>query len=212
MPLLTKQPAVDKSTDHNVTYVFETWNRKLHYYVGLYLLFFLWLFAFTGLLLNHPSWTFAEFWTNRKESSYERQIQPSPPSGDLVQARGIMRQLAIDGEIEWTDTGSDPNRFNFRVARPGHIFEIKTDTLQNRASIQRIDFNLWSIARVLHTFTGVRMSDERNSRDWGLTTVLALSMDGLAVGLILMVLSSLYMWWDLKKNTGWACSQWAWVC
>jgi len=31
---------------------FERWNRKLHFYTGLFLLFFMWLFAFSGLLLN----------------------------------------------------------------------------------------------------------------------------------------------------------------
>ena len=50
----------------------ERWNRKLHFYSGLFLLFFLWLFAFSGLLLNHPAWTFHEHWKNRKETSYER--------------------------------------------------------------------------------------------------------------------------------------------
>jgi hypothetical protein len=58
---------------------FEIWNRKLHYYLGLYFLFFLWLFAFTGLLLNH-SWAFFEFWPNRKISTVERSIQ-APSSG-----------------------------------------------------------------------------------------------------------------------------------
>ena len=41
------------------------WNRRVHYYLGLFLLFFIWLFAFTGLLLNHPRWQFAQFWPNR---------------------------------------------------------------------------------------------------------------------------------------------------
>ena len=48
--------------------------------------------------------------------------------------------------------------------------------------------------------TGVRMGDSTNDRDWALTTVWALSMDALAVGLILMVVSSLYMWWGLKQK------------
>ena len=38
----------------------ERWNRKLHFYTGLFLIVFLWLFAFTGLLLNHPTWMFHE--------------------------------------------------------------------------------------------------------------------------------------------------------
>jgi len=53
---------------------------------------------------------------------------------------------------------------------------------------------------VLHTFTGVRANDPKNRRDWILTTIWALSMDALAVGLILMVLSSLYMWYRLRSK------------
>ena len=66
--------------------VFEVWNRRLHFYIGLYLLFFLWLFAFTGLILNHPGWTFAEFWPNRKQTAFEREIKPPPAGPDLAQA------------------------------------------------------------------------------------------------------------------------------
>src|ERR1051326_3623241 len=83
---------------------FEHWNRKLHYYVGLFLLFFIWLFAFSGLLLNHPTWTFAECWTSREETNYERDITGSTADvkGDLGQAHDMMRQLRIEGEIMWT--------------------------------------------------------------------------------------------------------------
>lgn len=64
------------------------WNRKLHFYAGLLLLFFLWLFTFTGLLLNHPSWSFAESWNNRRETNFERRITAPGPEvkGDLAQA------------------------------------------------------------------------------------------------------------------------------
>jgi len=54
--------------------VFKRWNRKLHFYAGLFLLFFMWLFALSGLLLNHPTWSFTEFWNNRKQTNYEREI------------------------------------------------------------------------------------------------------------------------------------------
>src|SRR5689334_11674529 len=52
----------------------EHWNRKLHFYAGLFLLFFLWLFAVSGLVLNHPTWRFTEFWTSRAQTQYERDI------------------------------------------------------------------------------------------------------------------------------------------
>ena len=112
--------------------VFEIWNRKLHYYVGLYFLFFIWLFSFTGLLLNH-SWKFAEFWPNRSVSTLERSIVPPTPTGDLQQAMDMMRQLGIDGEVEWTGTQKDSASLSFRVSRPGRTTDIKADLARGTA-------------------------------------------------------------------------------
>ncbi|MDA0747822.1 MAG: hypothetical protein O2954_14970, partial [bacterium] len=54
----------------------ELWNRKLHMYAGLYFLFFLWLFSFSGLMLNHSEWEFAQFWPRRVETSSEQAFRP----------------------------------------------------------------------------------------------------------------------------------------
>jgi hypothetical protein len=183
--------------------VLTRWNRKLHYYLGLYLLLFVWLFSFTGLLLNHSQWKFAEFWENRRQTSNEYDIQTPPPGSDLAQARDLMRQLDIHGEIEWTTTRNDPNLFDFRASRPGRIYEIKADFARHKAGIQRIDLNAWGVMRILHTFTGVRLDDSRNSRDWLLTSLWAFTMDAIAAGLILMVLSSYYMWFELPQKRRW---------
>ena len=77
----------------------------------------LFLFFFTGLLLNHQ-WKFAEFWDSRQQSSSEREIIAPAAGSDLAQAREGMRQLGLRGEIEWTVTRSDASRLDFRVNRP----------------------------------------------------------------------------------------------
>jgi hypothetical protein len=181
---------------------FEGWNRKLHFYAGLFLLFFVWLFAFSGLLLNHPTWSFAESWTNRKETNYERAIIAPGPEviGDLGQASAILGQLGIEGEILWTTTRTDANLFEFQVRRPGHFFFLKADLAQQRVTVRHSVVNLWGVIKVLHTFTGVQLDDARQSRDWRLTTLWAYSMDAVAAGLIFMVVSSLYMWWELPQK------------
>src|SRR4051794_39596858 len=145
----------------------ERWNRKLHYYSGLFFIFFIWLFAFSGLLLNHSSWT-ADFWTNRKETTHDFAITPPGANiqGDLAQARDLMKQLNIDGEILWTVTRADPSQFEFQVRRPGYYYFIKSDFAQKRATIREARVNTWGIMRVLHTFSGVQMDDPRNRRDW----------------------------------------------
>ena len=180
----------------------ERWNRKLHFYVGLFLLFFVWLFALSGLILNHPRWSFSEFWTNRRQFNYEREITPPGPEvkGDLAQAHHVMQQLGIGGEIMWTTTRTDTNRFDFQVRRPGHFFFLKADFARKIVSVQQAEVNLWGIIRALHTFTGVQMDDPRNNRDWVLTSIWAYSMDAVAIGLIFMVLSSFYMWWRLPHK------------
>jgi hypothetical protein len=181
---------------------FERWNRKLHFYTGLFLLFFVWLFAFTGLILNHPTWNFPESWKNRKDTNYERAITApgSEVKGDLGQAREILRQLGIEGEILWTTTRTDPNQFEFQARRPGHFFFLKADLAQQRVTVRHSVVNLWGVIKALHTFTGVQLDDPRQSRDWALTSVWAFSMDAVAAGLIFMVLSSLYMWWELPQK------------
>ncbi|HTI72072.1 MAG TPA: PepSY-associated TM helix domain-containing protein [Candidatus Limnocylindria bacterium] len=180
----------------------ERWNRKLHYYAGLFLLFFMWLFAVTGLILNHPTWSFAESWTKRTDTTTERVITALDPElrGDLAQAQGIMRQLGIKGEILWTTARTNDGRFDFQVRRPGHYYFLKADLTQNRVTLRHSTVNLWGVMKVLHVFSGVSLDDPRQSRDWTLTTIWAFSMDAVAAGLIFMVLSSLYMWWDLPQK------------
>jgi hypothetical protein len=57
--------------------------RRFYLYIGLYLLFFSWLFAFTGLLLNHPRWEFAQFWPNRIQSAAVQEFRAPAGSTDL---------------------------------------------------------------------------------------------------------------------------------
>ena len=177
---------------------FNIWNRKGHYYLGLYFLFFLWLFAFTGLLLNHP-WRFAEFWPNRKVSKFERQVQTPIVTDEVERARDVVRQLGIQGEIEWTSARVDATMFSFRVARPGRTWNV-TMNPAGRVAIEQTDINAWGLMRVLHTFTGVRHGDARNERDWVLTTIWALSMDAVAFGMCLVVLSGIYLWIGLPQK------------
>jgi len=174
------------------------WNRRLHYYVGLYLLFFSWLFAFTGLLLNHPRWQFAEFWPNRVQSSTERQLRPFEGQTDLARARDMMAQTGVAGEIQWPARQPADGTLAFQVSRPGRTVDVTADPRSGRATLRQTDLNAWGVLHVLHTFTGMPSSGAQHQRDWILTTVWALTMDAVAAGLVFMVLSSGIMWYRLK--------------
>ena len=179
---------------------FLVWNRRVHYYLGLYLLFFIWLFALTGVLLNHPRWQFAQFWPNRIQSTAEHSLEPVTAVVDIDRAREVMRQLGITGEVQWPSAQPANGPFTFQVSRPGVVVEVRADLRTGHATVQRAQLNGWGVMHVLHTFTGAPAADSRNRRDWTLTTVWALSMDAVAAGLIVMVLGSYVMWF--RSRTG----------
>jgi hypothetical protein len=179
---------------------FLVWNRRVHFYLGLYLLFFIWLFAFTGLLLNHPRWEFAQFWPNRVQSTTEHTFGSVAAVADIDRARDVMRELGIEGEVQWPAAQPVNGPFTFQVSRPGLVLDVKADLQAGRATVQRTQLNAWGLMHVLHTFTGASAADSRNRRDWTLTSVWALSMDAVAAGLIVMVLGSYVMWFRLRAK------------
>lgn len=171
-----------------------TWNARLHYYLGLYFLFFIWLFALTGLLLNHGSWGMADPQRSRTVIKSEQRVTLPNAGLPLERASALMHQLTIEGEVQWVGTPANANRFDFRVSRPGVNTEIRVDLDTATAAIERTQFNSLGAMRALHLFTGVRMNDTKNERDWLLTKVWVFAMDALAAGLLIMVVSGIWIW------------------
>lgn len=189
----------------NIRRWIETWNKKLHIYIGFYFLLFVWLFCISGLVKNHPTWSFAEYWSKRQQTSFEKPIQIPTEANDLAKARNIMRQLDISGEIAWTTTRPAEGHFDFRVTRPNKIIDVKTDLQEKRATVEQIKLGTWGVINMLHLFTGVRMDDSKEKRDWFMTKIWSFFMDAVSVGFIMLVLSGIYMWYcqERKKMLGW---------
>jgi hypothetical protein len=184
--------------------VLETWNRKLHFYLGLYFLLFLWLFSFTGLLLNHPRWVLSRI-PNDPSPPYERAITSPIGATDLARARNVVQQLNLRGEIDWPQASPVPATLDFNLAYPKQAFQISVDLARNRATIRQFDRSVWSALRISHTFSGWRYNAPGTRRDWIVTSVWVVAMDALAAGLLVMVFGSYYMWYRLKpkRTLGW---------
>jgi len=182
----------------------ETWNRKLHYYLGLYFFVFLWLFSITGLLLNHPQWALSRI-PNDANPEYARTIEPPAGNNDLARARDIVRQLALKGEIDWPQSAPASGRFDFNVTFPKQATQVSVDLRERRATVRQVDRTLWSAVRITHTFSGSRYNTPGMYRDWVLTSMWVAAMDALAAGLLIMVIGSYYMWYRLKakRASGW---------
>lgn len=180
----------------------DVWNAKLHYYSGLYLLLFIWLFSFTGLVLNHH-WGISNFWPKRTESTFTQQIQPARVNSSLALAADLMRQLHLRGEVVMNDSPAEPERFDFQVVKPALLTDIRVDLRNNQATVHQIRLNVWGFMEMLHTFDVEKREGSGSPRNWLLSEIWCFMMDAVAVGLIFMVLSSYYMWFRLKKIHVW---------
>jgi hypothetical protein len=175
----------------------EVWNKKLHYYLGLYFLFFLWLFSLTGLMLNHQQW-FTDLY-ERKQTTHEKEIEPPTGETQLARTQDLMRQLNLAGEIDWP-VDQPVGHLDFTVSRPNGASRVRADINARRAYIREFQNGHFHAFQIFHTFSGSRFNQPASQRDWMMTSIWVFTMDALAAGLIVMVLGSYYMWWRLKKR------------
>lgn len=179
------------------TKALEIWNRKLHYYLGLYFLFFLWLFSLTGLMLNHQQW-FRDLY-ERRETKYDMPIEGPAGEKQIARTRDVMRQLDLKGEIDWP-AAQPVGHVDFSVSRPNGSAQVRVDINAKLAYVREFQNGHFHAFQIFHTFSGSRFNQPASQRDWIATSVWVWTMDALAAGLIVMVLGSYYMWWQLKKR------------
>jgi len=178
------------------------WNRKIHIYIGLFLLLFIWLYSYSGLLLNHGNWRISNFWEQREqfETNATVKIPETRNSTELI--KDITSQLDIEGEVTnvkmWADS------IYFRVSVPGHVQDLKVYFESGRCVQSHLKFNLTGIIRTMHTFNGVDRNDASSKPNWLITKIWRLSMDGVAIGLILTCISSWMMWFNVRKTFPWS--------
>jgi len=178
----------------------EAWNRRLHFYLGLYFLLFLWLFSLTGLLLNHGRWAVSLAANARTESRYERHVDLPAAGTDIDRARTLMDQLGLIGEIDLP--AQQPGVLAFNVSRPSDSSQVRVNLQTGVAAVQHFENGHLGRFRILHTFSGSRYNQPATERDWMVTKVWVFAMDALAAGLIAMVAGSYYMWWQMKNRRG----------
>jgi hypothetical protein len=176
------------------------WTKTLHLSLGLFLLLFTWLFSISGLVLNHSKWKFADFWSQRAESTSEQRVTLPAVGGDLVVARALMTQLHVVGEIDQVQRRPAENRIVVQITRPGRSVRIDASLDSSRATVKQTNVNAWGVMSALHHFTGVRVDDRARRPDWALTWLWSVSMDALAIGLVVLVVSGICLWYRLRAK------------
>ena len=172
-------------------------NRKFHIHIGLLLLFFIWLFSLSGLILNHGDWKFTSFWEERQE----RKIDFTVPLSVLNHSDpeiGVMEFLKISGEVQGLQRTSEI--LAFRVQSPGIVSEVHINLTSGSGTEKMLKYNAWGKLRTLHTFNGMNKENHSQSPNWLITNIWRFTMDGIAIGLIVICISSWIMWYRVRKD------------
>jgi hypothetical protein len=122
---------------------FYVWVRDLHLYVGLFVSPFVLIFAISTLLLNH-NWSPGST-KNPEETVQRRPITVRVPEGlsTIDQARQLMDQAGVSGEIGFVRRLAKENRLSISVMKPGHEAKIEVDLQSNTVTVEEHQTGFW---------------------------------------------------------------------
>ena len=186
-----------KGSKNSVNY-FLAFNRKIHIYLGLFLLLFIWLFCISGLIINHGEWKFAGFYEQRKERKTDFTFPVSSLNHNPELVRLVFTKLDIAGEVE--NIKSTSESIDFRVHSPGTVRDIHIDPSSGKGTLKEIKFNFWGKLKTLHTHNGVNKMDLSKTPNWIITKIWRFTMDMIAIILILLCLGSWVMWYRVRQD------------
>jgi hypothetical protein len=174
-----------------------SWTRDLHLYVGLFSCPFVLLFAISTFLLNHRS----ELSTPATTSiPAQKNITIEVPDGDgtLEQAKAILRQLNVTGEIDHVRHNVRDRRLVIPVSKPGEITTIAVDLRAKTATVDRQARGLGAALVYLHKKPGphnVKFRGNWTYMGWWVPIV-----DVIVYGVLFLTASGLYLWWMFKAE------------
>ena len=178
------------------------WTRDLHLYVGLFLSPFLLVFAVSTWVLNHPP--------------AERKIPvPSPVEsrtltladdakvGSLAQARGILDQLQLTGEIDNVRHNTKAGRLVIPVSRPGELTTVEVDLKSSTATLSHQAEGMAAALVYLHKRPGPHLIQFRGN--WIYMAIWGWLTDAVVYATVFVTATGLYLWWAYKseRTTGW---------
>lgn len=175
------------------------WNLKIHIYIGLYLLFFIWLFGFSGLLLNHH-WEFANFWEERKETSFEKTITISGAREEYRLVQDIMHKIDLNGNISNAKFSDDSIFLNFIISKPGTRYDIQANLIDGNILIKEMNFNKWGIMRALHVLRNPSLKEREGRYQSAIASIWSFAMDIISVSLILLCFGGWYLWINATRK------------
>jgi hypothetical protein len=181
---------------------FCAWTRDLHLYLGLFACPFILIFAISTLLLNHPGQP-AIGAASGSIPLTNIPITVPEGAGTVDQARAILRQLNVTGEIDYVSYRAKEQRLLIPVSKPGENTRIEVDLRAQTATVERQVQGLGAALIYLHKLPGPHNAKIRGN--WIYIAWWRVLADTTVYALLFLIASGLYLWWLLtaERKIGW---------
>jgi len=177
---------------------FYVWMLDLHLYVGLFVSPFVLIFAISTLLLNH-NWSPGAV-KNQAEVLQSRTISVDVPEGlnTIEQAKQLMLQAGVSGEIGFVRRLAKENRLSISVMKPGHEAKIEVDLQRNTATVEEHQTGFWEALIYLHKSPGSHNANIRGN--WSYTRIWRGLADSAVYSILFLSASGIFLWAVIKAE------------
>ena len=165
--------------------------RSLHLYLGLFLSPFLLVFAVSTLVLNH------RLIPSPEDSSTTIQLQLDDALEPPAQARAVVAQLGLVGELRGARRVPATGDLRFAVTRPGEAVRVKV-TSGGEATLDIARRGLMGAMIDLHFNPGPHRP--RGQTNWLYSKLWNLLTDATVYGVLFLTLSGVYLWTALRAE------------
>lgn len=180
------------------------WSRDLHLYAGLFLSPLVLVFALSTIILNHPGIRGGQ--PGSRPGTRSETFRVRAPDGVITmeQAREILRQVRVTGEIDYLRHSAGETRLTIPVIKPGEFARVEVDLRSGTATVDRRPQGLSGALIYLHKMPGPHNARFRGN--WLYTVWWSATADGFVGAVLFLTLSGLYLWWKVNsdRRLGWA--------
>lgn len=172
--------------------------RRLHLYLGLFLLSWFVMYAIGGLVFSHGSY-FGKWyqdgkpdWTVRFDRPYDR---PVPQDAEL---RPLAKQILEDAGLKGCFGVHRPNQRQLKVWVFSFLSRTRLTYFVDQKRLLAEDQRFrWD-----HFFTGMHARGGFQ-QEWILADAWGVVVDLICTGIVLWVISGVYMWWKVRRLRFW---------
>jgi hypothetical protein len=175
---------------------FPHFNRRLHMYLGLFLLPWFFVYGLSSVPFSHPGLGQSVYgrpsWTLRFERPYELPVAADAPLKEIGAA------IARDAGVEGTYGAYRPNaaRINVYVHTFWKATQITYDTEKKILRAEDRGFRWDHFLTGFHARGGFQHDNFLNDA-W------AVVVDLVCIGFLIWIATGLYMWWHIPRHRNW---------